>query len=350
MTILNKDYLNYYKKVIIFILTYALAFILIYNTFEYIAPFFIGAILAILISPISSRLKSRYNINRGISTIILSFSGVIIFISLAVAIITTSIDSILAIINNLANNFESFNQAVQELNISINMYIDRLNNVPNINVEALVDKYTQNLLGSLRGILANAVSMISSLPYIAIFVVTLFMATYFIAKDMDKIESRVYNLFTEPTRSKVKKMKKEIIRSAIGYIKAYTILMGLTFIVTIVSFRLLNIPYYLLLSIVAALLDLIPFLGKVVIYLPLIIYYWVINVKVLAISLAVIFLVLSVVREILEPKLVSVNIGVSPLATLAAIFIGVQVKGVIGIIFFLGLIVMHKILRKVDIL
>ncbi len=43
--------------------------------------------------------------------------------------------------------------------------------------------------------------------------------------------------------------------------------------------------------------------------------------------------VLSLIREILEPKLVSVNVGLNPLATLAAIFIGIQVKGIIGVIF-----------------
>lgn len=54
------------------------------------------------------------------------------------------------------------------------------------------------------------------------------------------------------------------------------------------------------------------------------------------------------IREILEPKLVSVNVGLNPLATLAAIFIGIQVKGIIGVI-CLGLVCMHDILKKVDI-
>ena len=65
--------------------------------------------------------------------------------------------------------------------------------------------------------------------------------------------------------------------------------------------------------------------------------------------MTVIFFVLSLIREILEPKLVSVNVGLNPLATLAAIFIGIQVKGIIGVIFCLGLVCMHDILKKVDI-
>lgn len=80
-------------------------------------------------------------------------------------------------------------------------------------------------------------------------------------------------------------------------------------------------------------MDLIPFLGIITIYLPVIVYYFLIKNYFIAISMTVIFFVLSLIREILEPKLVSVNVGLNPLATLAAIFIGIQVKGIIGVIF-----------------
>ena len=104
------------------------------------------------------------------------------------------------------------------------------------------------------------------------------------------------------------------------------------------------------LSIIAALLDLVPFLGIITIYLPFILYYWVVEKYIVAISIGVVFILLSLLRQIIEPKLVSVNIGLSPLVTLAAIFIGVQVKGIIGIIFCLGFAIMHNILKKVEIL
>ena len=69
-----------------------------------------------------------------------------------------------------------------------------------------------------------------------------------------------------------------------------------------------------------------------------------------SIGITIVFILLSIARQILEPKLVAENVGISPLLTIAAIFIGIQVKGFIGILFFLGLLVMHSILQKVDIL
>ena len=350
MGIINKEYLKYIKKNLLFILIYTLVFVLIYKTFKFIAPFFIGGIIAILINPISSKLKSKFNINKGISTIVLSFLAVMMFISLTAIIIMTSLDNIIAFMDKLVNNYDNIAEIIAKLNTNINIYMEKLQNIPNIDVQSLVQKYSTKLMIIIRNILENTIAIFTSIPYIAIFTLTLFMATYFIAKDIDKIENKFYNMFTEPTRTKIKNIKTEIIKSAIGYIRAYTILMGITFIVTGICFRFFKIPYSLPLALIAAVLDLIPFLGIMVVYLPLIIYYWIVNELAVAIGLAIVFLILSILREILEPKLVSMNIGIGPLATLGAIFIGVQVKGIIGIIFFLGLIVMHKILKKVDIL
>ena len=70
----------------------------------------------------------------------------------------------------------------------------------------------------------------------------------------------------------------------------------------------------------------------------------------ISISISIVFLILSITRQILEPKLVSANIGINPLATVIAIFIGLQVNGIIGIVFCLGLVIMHDILKKVEIL
>lgn len=86
------------------------------------------------------------------------------------------------------------------------------------------------------------------------------------------------------------------------------------------------------------------------IYVPAIIYYWIVENYFLFISIGIVFVLLSLLRQILEHKLVSVNIGLSLLVALGAISIGIQVKGIIGIIFCLGLVMMHQILKKVDIL
>ncbi len=52
----------------------------------------------------------------------------------------------------------------------------------------------------------------------------------------------------------------------------------------------------------------------------------------LGIGLAVLYVTTSVVRQILEPKIVGDNIGLHPLATLVSLYIGLQLGGMVGMI------------------
>ena len=350
MSVLDRSFLCKLKYNTIFIAVYTIVFILIYKTFPYIAPFLIGGMIAFIISPISQKLKVKFRINKGVSTLILSFLAVAAVLALASIFIITSTKHLVHFLDNITQNSDYINNIIIDLTSKANIYIDYLQYIANINIESLITKYSGNLINIAKSLLTSTIGLASSIPYIAIFTITLFIATYFIAKDIDKIENGFYNIFAEGSKRKVKNIKKEILISIVGYIKAYTILMGITFIITWISFSILDVPYGTILGFVSAILDLIPFLGITVIYVPAIIYYWIVANYFLVISIGIVFVLLSLLRQILEPKLVSVNIGLSPLATLGAIFIGIQVKGIIGIIFFLGLVMMHQILKKVDIL
>jgi predicted PurR-regulated permease PerM len=164
------------------------------------------------------------------------------------------------------------------------------------------------------------------------------------------MENDFYDIFSDDSRKKVKNIKREIVFSILGCIKAYTILISITFLVIWVSFTIFNVPYAFVLGAIGGLLDLVPFLGIVVIFVPVIIYYALAKNYFVSISITIVFIILSIVRQILEPKLVAKNIGINPLETVAAIFIGIQVAGIIGMVFCLGLVAMHEILKKVNIL
>ena len=353
MSVLNKSFLHKLKNNIIFFIIYSLLFLLIVTTFAYIAPFFIGGRLAFIINPISQRLEKKLHINKGISTLFLSLLGVALVIFLASFLIVKGSGQLVDFLNNIDSNIYSYmgsmiNDWINNLSEYVN-YIQGLSN-NNINVQDLVAKYSQSITNIAKAMLSKTIDLATSLPTLILIVITLFMSTYFIAKDFDKIENGFLSIFTDDTKIKVRRVKCEIIYSIKGYIKAYAILMSITFIVIWISFALFKIPYGLPLGIIGALLDLIPFLGIVVIFVPVIIYYFIVENYFVSIGISIVFIALSILRQILEPKLVSANVGISPLPTIIAIFVGIQVAGILGIIFFLGLLVMHDILKKVDIL
>lgn len=353
VSVLNRSFLYKLKNNIIFFVIYLLLFLLVVKTFGYIAPFFIAGLLAVIINPISEKLKRKFKVNKGISTLFLSLLGVGLVIFLASFLLVKGSQQLVSFLNNIDSNSYSYlgtmiNDWVSNLDKYVNYFQGISNN--SIDIQSLVANYGKNLADIAKTMLAKIIDLATSLPTVVLIIITLFMSTYFIAKDFDKIENSFLNIFTDDTKVKVRRVKNEIMSSIKGYIKAYTILMSITFLVIWISFSIFKIPYGLPLAIIGALLDLIPFLGIIVIFVPVIIYYFVIENYFISIGIAIVFIGLSILRQILEPKLVSVNVGISPLLTIIAIFVGIQVAGILGIIFFLGLLVMHDILEKVDIL
>lgn len=353
VSVLNKSFLHKLKNNVIFFVIYLILFLLVVKTFGYIAPFFIAGLLAVIINPISEKLKRRFKVNKGISTLFLSLLGVGLVIFLASFLLVKGSQHLVSFLNNIDSNSYSYlgimiNDWVSNLDKYVNYFQGISNN--SIDIQSLVANYGKNLADIAKTMLAKIIDLATSLPTVVLIIITLFMSTYFIAKDFDKIENAFLSIFTDDTKIKVRRVKNEIMYSIKGYIKAYTILMSITFLVIWISFSVFKIPYGLPLAIIGALLDLIPFLGIIVIFVPVIIYYFVIENYVVSIGIAIVFIGLSILRQILEPKLVSANVGISPLLTIVAIFVGIQVGGILGIIFFLGLLVMHDILEKVDIL
>ena len=128
-----------------------------------------------------------------------------------------------------------------------------------------------------------------------------------------------------------------------SYIKAQIILMTICFFELLVSFNLLfflkfNVSYPLLISIIICLIDALPILGAGTILIPWAGISFILGDIKLGMALIIIYLLVLSVRQMLEPKLISQNIGVHPLVTLISMYSGFKFFGVMG--FLIGPVVM----------
>ena len=128
-----------------------------------------------------------------------------------------------------------------------------------------------------------------------------------------------------------------------SYIKAQIILMTICFFELLISFNILfflkfNVSYPLLVSIVICLIDALPILGAGAVLLPWAGISFILGDIKLGIALILIYLLVLSVRQMLEPKLISQNIGVHPLVTLISMYSGFKFFGVMG--FLIGPVVM----------
>ena len=129
-------------------------------------------------------------------------------------------------------------------------------------------------------------------------------------------------------------LKKDTIKALLGYFRAILILMGFTFVEVSVGLFILDVKYVFLLALIVALSDAIPIVGTGVVMLPWILWNVFTGNMPLAFGLAIIYVLGVLIRQILEPKIIGSQIGLHPLVTLLAMYIGLQFFSILGM--FIG--------------
>ncbi len=98
------------------------------------------------------------------------------------------------------------------------------------------------------------------------------------------------------------------------------------------GFFILNVSNYFILGILCGILDVLPYVGTIIVFIPIIIYNIVMKDYLTAFGLMCLYLLVQVIREILEAKFLSDKLDIHPLIILISIYIGVEVFGILGIL------------------
>ena len=172
------------------------------------------------------------------------------------------------------------------------------------------------------------------LPKALLTTVVVIIATYYFAVDRVRINAFLLSFFKPETRAKLKRAKDELTSLAFGFLRAYSLLFLLTFAELLAAFLLMGVKYALLIALLTAIVDILPVLGTGTVLLP-----WA-AVALLAgdygrgVALLAVYAVITVVRQIVEPRIVGKMIGLSPILSLASMFVGLTLMGVAGLFVF----------------
>ena len=158
------------------------------------------------------------------------------------------------------------------------------------------------------------------------------LSSYFFTKDAALIrklyEKHVLSLF----RTSIHNTKRNLKTSVWGYIKTQLILMIYTFAITFIGLLVLRSPFALLLSVIIAIIDALPFFGSGFILWPGAVIHLILGSPKLAIGYMVIYAAVQIMRQIMQPKILSTQIGLHPLLTLFSMYFGYKCIGFWGLL------------------
>ena len=189
------------------------------------------------------------------------------------------------------------------------------------------------------------------IPTTLVSIVVAIVACCFMTADFASVKKLVLGFFQPDTRTKIVRAKRLLFPSLGKMAKAYGIIITITFCELSLGLFLLKLMgiydsgYIFVIAILTAIIDIVPVLGTGTVLIPWAVISLLNANYPLAIGLIVMYACITVIRQIIEPKLVAAQLGIPAFLTIVSMFIGSQIFGVIGIFILPITIVMLKLLN-----
>ncbi|WP_409304487.1 sporulation integral membrane protein YtvI [Peribacillus sp. SCS-155] len=201
-----------------------------------------------------------------------------------------------------------------------------------------------------QNLVRGTVQLATLVPGFLIDFLIYLIALFLISLEYPNIKSKVRHFLSESTYQKISLVLGDLNKAGVGFIKAQLFLSIITFSMAYTGLWLLKVPYTLLLSLLIVLVDILPILGTGSVLVPWAIVAIFQGDQQLGIGLLVMFIVITVVRRIIEPKVFSANMGLSPLAALISLYLGFKILGFIGLFLGPALVIVYDTLKRAGVI
>ncbi len=342
--VLNPVYIYRFIRFISVIGIIILGGIALFYLSKYTYPFIIAMIIAFLMNPLVTFFEKKAHLPRGLAVfvslllIFLIFAGLITLLVTEIisgtnylaGVIPEHIETIVDYIETLIATkiIPLYNQTTAMFNTLDQDQQDTiLKNIQNIG-----ESITTGVSGFIQAFLKNIPAIIGWFPTTVTALLFTLLGTFFISKDYDRFGRMTGNVLPNKLFSGAKRLFRDLKRALFGFIRAQFTLVSLTTVTILIGFLILGVKYSITIALICGLVDIIPYLGTGTIFIPWIIFEFISGNTSLAIGLSVLYIIVVVQRQLIEPKVLSSSIGLDPLATLIALFIGFKLIGFLGLI------------------
>lgn len=313
-------------------------------------PFVIGFLIAYSLRGFINAVSRKLNMPRKAAAILVVLMFYATVGSLLTLLGLKAISWLAALVGNIPMIYEVH---VQPFLMDVLYSLEVLFTGLDLSVVSVMESVGAQLIQSLGkmvsnasvGVMGFATVAASSLPGLFVKLVLIIISSFFIAIDYDQLAGFCLRQMGEKTKAVFLEIKAYVVGTLWVCIRSYLIIMSLTFVELSIGLNLLKINHAILIAFCIAIFDILPVLGTGGIMIPWTVLTAITGDYHMALGLLLIYLVITVIRNIVEPKIVGSQLGLHPVVTLVSMFVGVQFFGVIGLF---GFPILLSLLRHLD--
>ena len=340
----------YWKVLVslVFSLTATVLFIYVgIKAIFYFMPFVIGWILSVIAGPLVTFLEKKLKIMKRLGSAITIILVLALCIGLIYLIISQIWEEISVLIRNFPSMYHDLERGLSQIGTQGNTLFERFPEQIQNSWATLMnnlDDTASSLIGRIgEPTIEVAGNVAKRIPSVLIGTIVAFVSAYFFIADKENLGEWVKKVVPKSITSRLLLVGENLKYAMGGYFKAQFKIMGVVFAILLVGFTLMQIRFSILLAIVIAFLDFLPFFGTGTALIPWAIYKFLVGDYKMVAALVILYGVTQLVRQLIQPKLVGDSMGLNPLYTLFLLYLGYRVGSVLGMIFAvpIGLILLN---------
>lgn len=309
-------------------------------------PFLLGYIFMLLTKPISGFLINNLKIPRNIAaiTVLVLFFGIIGAIVTMIGI--KAFDEARNFYMAIPHIYENTRNLILRFADKWDIIYETLP----LNIQNIISDMGINFSSAISDMLNSKSSPIfektgifaKKLPGFFVSFIVFILSSYFLISDKGTVSEFINKIIPDKMIEASRKIGEEVRRYLGGYIKAQLSIMCVVFMILLIGFSIINAEYTLFAALIIALIDAIPFFGTGIALIPWSVFSFLNGDIRRGIGLAIIYLTVFLTRQLIEPKIISENVGMHPIATLMSMYAGYKFLSIGGMI--LGPIILMLII------
>ena len=330
---------SYWLQVIKKIIVLFSGFFIIYLGLKislFYVPFLVAFLISQLMEPVIKYLMKKCKMRRKISAILI----LTVVLSIIVGIVVLAVVSLISEATNLLNNINYYIDKIYSVSQNyiskFNFEKIQLSNELNIILSDSTGNFINTVSVWIKNLLMEIVNIVTSLPKIGLCIGITIIALYFMCTDKIYMLDQIEHHIPEKWVKKIMKHTQSLIKKLGCYLRAQFILIFISFVISVIGLYFFSIvgmkvTYPLIAAIGIAIVDALPIFGSGTVMIPWAVISACNGDIVLGVSLLTLWILMSIIRQIIEPKIVSKEIGIHPIFTLIAMYTGFKFAGFLGI-------------------
>ncbi|MCH1627406.1 AI-2E family transporter [Ferdinandcohnia quinoae] len=299
----------------------------------FLLPFIISIFITYLLLPIVERINNR-GVPRTIAILLIYlifFGGIGFGIYRGIPIVIHQLKDLADSFPQFVNTYRGWLHEVETRTANLPVGIHERIEDFFLSIEAYLDSILKSVV-NLTGII-NSILLLAIIPFIV----------FYMLKDYNQMIKVIWYITPRKIRKSGQLFLRDVDESLGNYIRGQLVVCLLVGGVTSLAFWVFGMKYPLLLGIIVGMTNIIPYFGPIIGAIPAAIIAATLSIKLLVIVVLIIFVLQFIEGNLLSPLIVGKSLRMHPIVIMAALLLGGEIGGIIGLIVAVPVVAILKV-------